>query len=443
MSERDPGFHLGQRRPPGRGGAEDTHAPGAHASGPHASAAHAPADGRACRNGRLGARQNGFEDTEEVLRRLLRDTVSELEPSPDSLTQLRLAVPARRRRRRQLVVGVAASVVLLGVGAPLMVHTAATAGGDGGTLNAGGGSDLGEDDVGGTGGLDGTGLHDAGGATQPPLGEDAGGGEGESDTPSGGAETTEGASESGTTDILPAASDPCTRSQLGEAETVAQEPDASGQIYGAFRLVNVSSESCVVAGSGELAALPYGGTTTADVQVVQNVEGGAATALPEPVEPDTVLLLTPGTGFEVRFAYVPETGAVGGGCTQSGSTDEPTTDPTEPSSGTGEPTRATVDDGTGSPDPAAETGGGAGGSVGTPDGGGTGDSSAGANGDPDSGAAGGGGDTGDNGGSEPTVDSGVVLEYIPAAGEPGAQVTLPGVCSGTVYHTGVLQTSAS
>ncbi|MGP3966491.1 hypothetical protein [Streptomyces sp. 6N223] len=395
----------------------------------------------------------GPEDAEETLRRLLRETVSPIEPSPDSLTQLQLAVPARQRRRRQLLVGAVASVVLLGVGMPLTIRTAASVGEGGGDSTAHG--DHGEFPVGvnsgGDGGAsDGTGSDDSSGQTHDPETEDGGGpgGGSQDDGGTGGETATEGTEPS--EEPTESASSVCSREMLGEAETITHEPDDAGQIYGAFRLVNVSDEACLIDGSGEMDVAPLGDATTigTDVQVVEQTDDVQATALPAPEEAVEQLVLDPGAAYEVMFAYVPEDGSTGGGCVQSGPTDEPTPDPTEPSSGTGEPTSGTdaggTSEGTGD-EPAGEADGGTGGTGGT--GGDTGSGS-------DTGAGGGsagevGGETGDDtgggdsggggGGGEDDRDNGVVLVYTPDAGEPpAAEVELPGVCSGTVYRTDAL-----
>jgi hypothetical protein len=237
----------------------------------------------------------------------------------------------------------------------------------------------------------------------------------------------------------------CTREQLGDAETLTGEPDSAGQIYGAFRLVNVSDQPCLVDGSGQMDVVPIDAAVTdeADVEVLDPGEGEQlATALPEPEATEEELLLEPGSAFEVQFAYVPEDGSTGGGCVQSGPTDEPSPDPTEPSSGTGDPTTGTdaggTSDGTGdTPDGEADggtsgsTSGGTSGGTSNGAGNGTGETSGETGGDAD-------GDTGGGGG---TNDGGVVLVYTPDAGEPpAAEIELPGICSGTVYRTDALPT---
>jgi hypothetical protein len=227
----------------------------------------------------------------------------------------------------------------------------------------------------------------------------------------------------------------CTREQLGDAETVTEEPDSAGQIYGAFRLANVSDQPCLIEDGGDMVALPIGepATVGSDVQVVEATEEAQATALPEPEEAVEQLVLEPGAAYEVQFAYVPEDGSTGGGCVQSGPTDEPSDDPTEPSSGTDEPTTqaetGSTTDSTGD-EPTGETDGSTGGATSN----GTGETS---------GETGGDADGGDDGGGE-TTDGGVVLQYTPEAGEPpAAEVTLPGICSGTVYRTDALPTETS
>ncbi len=376
------------------------------------------------------------DDPEEILRRLLRDTVQPIEPSPDSLEHLRVAVPARRRRHRQLLLGAAASVVLLGVGMPLMVTSAARLGaGEGEAVGADEHGYLAEDGTVVDGGSPGEpDTYDSGGAetASPEDGADSGTG-GESSSPGGDDQSSAG-DELEDWESFGAASPTCTRSQLGNAETVMHEPDAEGRIYGAIRMDNVSDEACRIDGTGELVALPLGATDSADVQIIDRTEGDRAEGLPTPDESYQELILPPGTGYEVQFAYVPEAESASGGCVQS----DPSPDPTEPVVGTDDP--ATVSD-------TGDTGGTAEGSEG--DNSGTGDTGdSGDNGDngTSEGDSGDNGDNGDNGqggttdGGTGETDEGVMLRYTPAAGEPeAAQLNLAGVCTGTVYRTGVLE----
>ncbi|MEO3752659.1 hypothetical protein [Streptomyces sp. B6B3] len=381
---------------------------------------------------------NEQDDGEEILRRLLRDTVRPIEPSPDSLEHLRVAVPARRRRHRQLLLGAAASVVLLGVGMPLMVTSAARlSGGEGEAVGADEHGYLGENGTVVEGNSpDEPDMYDTGGGETPYPEQSADGGTGdESSTPGGGDQSGDG-DVMDSWESLGATSPTCTRSQLGDAETVTHEPDAEGRIYGAIRMANISDEACRIDGTGELVALPLGETDSADVQIIDRTEGDRAEGLPTPDESYQELILAPGTGYEVQFAYVPEAEAGSGGCTVS----DPSTDPTEPVVGTDEP--AALSD-------AGDTGGTAEGSEGdnSGTGGDTGDNGENGNGGDSEGESGDNGDNGDGGttdGGTGETDDGVVLRYTPSAGEPeAAQVPLAGVCTGTVYRTGVLEAETS
>ncbi|MFD5316830.1 hypothetical protein [Streptomyces sp. NPDC127098] len=378
-----------------------------------------------------------------------------MEPSRGALAQLREAVPMRRRRRRRLLLGAAASVALLGVGAPVVMSAAehVRGGGGGATLDAGaeraaGGEPEGRGDAGGAD------SHPAGGDSEAPgrPGEDAenGGQPLDGDADDGHATTRDG-SEMGLT------SPTCARTQLGQARTTTESPDAEGRVYGTIRLVNVSDSPCRVTGNGELAALPVGMASTDGIQVVDRTEGDRAERLPTPDQTYEELVLPPGEAYEVRFAWVPtgqavdscavaaepvESGAEGpspnGGRSES-AVDEPTATSgagSESDSGgdTGSTTGGETTSGgetTGGGSVGGETGGGESPDTGT-DNGATTDTGGGES----PGTATGGGDTG-----SPT--DAVVLRYTPAAGQPeAAQILLEGSCSGTIYRTGVLQAPA-
>ncbi|WP_052847618.1 hypothetical protein [Streptomyces avicenniae] len=411
---------------------------------------------------------------EEALRRLLRQTMEGIahDPSAGTLDQLRHAVVTRRRRRRQLLFGAAASVALLGIGTPLVLSATGGAGGPNPR-----GTALGTDEgavVDGTheqgGDLDGPGPYPPDGlssSSSEPRPDDSG-----PDSPQGG-----GGQEADGEDPwdLGVASPTCDRGQLGRVTTDTGTPDAQGRVYGSIRMVNVSPDACRVTG-GDLFALPLGdsGLAAARVQVLDRTEGDRAPGLPAPDETREELVLPPGEAYEVRFAWVPSTGAArscevaaeptadGGLSTDLGGGSEPGSTPT------GDPTGNDPDGG----DTGGDTGGpAAGGGSGEPAaGGGSGDTGStqptdpatGGGGEGDSGGAGGG--SGDTGGTEPPVDGGgsgggdptpggsggggdssegVLLRYTPAAGEPeAAQIRLQGSCSGTIYRTGVLEAPA-
>ncbi|MFR9726355.1 hypothetical protein ACL02R_23780 [Streptomyces sp. MS19] len=413
----------------------------------------------------------GAEAGEESLRRLLRHAVDGIarEPAAGTLDHLRQAVTTRRRRRRQLLFGAAASVALLGIGTPLVLSATGGSGGPG-RQGAALGSDQGAvvegtHEQGGEPG--GPGPYPSDGRSWSSAEPRPDGSDGDSPEDGGGGQEADGDSDWD----LGIASPTCDRGQLGQVTTVTGTPDGQGRVYGSIRLVNVSADACRVTGNGELSALPLGGSfTTAQVQVLDRTEGDRAPGLPAPDETPEELVLPPGEAYEVRFAWVPSTGAARscevaaepaddgglstdlGGGSEPGSTPsgEPVgTDPDGTDGGTGEPPST---GGTGEP----ATGGGSG-ETGTteptpPSTGGTGEPPA------------TGGGTGETGGSQPPVDGGtggtdptpggtggggaessegVLLRYTPAAGGPeAAQIRLEGSCSGTVYRTGVLEAPA-
>ncbi|ONK13019.1 DUF4232 domain-containing protein [Streptomyces sp. MP131-18] len=489
MSDRDPGRRLPEDpadRPDAEAARADTppHS-GARPSGPPADGEGPQADGEGPQAGGAGG---GPLNDEDRLRELLRDVVDGIKPSTDSLDQLRQAVPARRRRKRQLLLGTAASVALLGLGAPIVVTAAA---------GSGGGSDQARDIRGGTP-LDGEDR--AGGSSDESLGRYAPGSEaplpgehaeGGIDPSLPGGAGGEGQSDGASPDpevTMGVTSPTCDRSQLGEVETVLEPPDGQGRIYGLIRLANVSDQPCRVRGNGELAALPLAQGGSADVQIVDRTEGDRATELPAPDESFEELVLPPGEAYQVQFAWVPAETSIGS-CEVDDGGDRSAPPSTGPSPSTSPAPMSTDDAGGGTrPRTTGSSGeaGGTGGTGGTADGGGqegtggttgaeqggtssgsqNGGSQNGGTGGPkpsepgtdgpstspgsDSGGSGGSGDPsgeptdGENPAEEPTgnqgADAGVLLRYTPDAGEPAAaQIRMEGTCAGTIYRTGVLQ----
>ncbi|WP_059010520.1 hypothetical protein [Streptomyces specialis] len=376
-------------------------------------------------------------DDEEALRQLLRDIVDDLEPSAASLEHLRAAVPARMRRRRQVLAGATASVAVVAVGLVLVVSAVAdvTGGDDGTTLDAGEGhaatGDLGQSDTGGElGGYPSGGLASGDDAE---AGGDSGGGEPTGEE-AGAAESTPDAWET-----MGVTSPSCDRGQLGSVQTSMSPPDAEGRVYGLIRVSNVSDQPCRVEGNGDMAALPLGAVASAaEVQIVDRTEGDGAPLLPPPDETLEQLVLPPGEAYEVRFAFVPDTGV--GSCEVEAL----------PAAGSGEePPPLAADD----PDTAVSPN-----LRRAADGGATLSDDSGSGGDTPAGSGEGGATEGGTGGvgSEPTEgpteeppgdtggttgpDEVVLLRYTPAAGEPeAAEIRLEGDCSGTIYRTGVLE----
>ncbi|SOD67721.1 hypothetical protein SAMN06297387_13321 [Streptomyces zhaozhouensis] len=493
----------GSRREPAPEPHDDHARRGRHEAEPSESSAagsaspgEPPAAGRHEAPGRREASTDVTDAEAEALRRLFRETVGDLEPGADSLENLRLAVPMRRRRRRHVLLGTAASVALLSIGAPLMASVADSDGGQDSamdTSNGGGppgswGDDTGRGDPGAPSPTDGA---------EPGRLANGGAGDGETH-PFDVGEPGEG-DPTDARETLGLTSPSCLREQLGQVAADTEPADGNGRIYGVIRMVNVSDEPCRVTGDGELAVLSDSAGGTA-VRVVDRTEGDRATRLPTPDEAHEELILPPGEGYEVRFAWVPDGGMSISGCAvaaspaeDGGSTISPQLRRNDPEASTGE--GGSGDDGgdaagadsagadgsggsdgsgdaegsgssgdvngSGDADGSESVSGGAGGSG---SGGGSGNGGSGDDGGTDEGAggvnegaggaggAGGsdpggpGGGSGDSGSTPPSDSSGsggesagVVLRYTPAAGEPeAARILLDGTCAGTVYRTGVL-----
>ena len=361
---------------------------------------------------------------EQALRLLLHDVVRNVEPSPDALDRLHRAVPARRARRRQLTAGAVAAVLVLGVATPALMQSGVVArvmdGMDGATNAA---SSQRHDEATRAGGRGGSpGGHEPGGKHT--------GGEGEDDPSK--PEDSAGPDSPATpesNDTLAPTSPSCLRSQLGDGGSNVGPADINGQVYGTFRIVNVSDSPCRVEGPDTVSATAVGGAEPSGISVVSHTPGDRAARLPDPVTEPGSIILEPGQAYVVQFAWVPREGGGPTGCRS------PEPDPT-----TGGPTGG----------PGGDPGGDPGGTGTDPGGTTTGGSTA----EPGSGDGSEGGDTveeppGDgtspqlgydtSGGGDGSVSSAVVLRYVPAAGEPRiGNVEIPNACAGTVYRTGPL-----
>lgn len=323
---------------------------------------------------------------ELALRRMLHDAVDDLAPSDGALDHLRKAVPARRARKRQALVGLAASVILLGTAVPAFVHVANTGGlsGDLTGINAGHGEEAqggtgtetgGEEGEQGTGGFSGETPGSAGtaDASQKPV------------LPGVGSASASPGATVVPADSIPATTPTCSSGQLGVDRTELGAPDTEGKVYGTFRIANVSGTECAVTGGGTVAVQAIGAADAAKISVVEHTAGDAASGLPDPASQAGALVLKPATSYEVKFAFVPsET------CPTTG---EPSPDPSPTDGASG------MTDGAGSS--TTET------QLGTADGGGT-------------------------------ADGSISVAHTPEAGAPVAETTIPNACAGTIYRTGVL-----
>ncbi|MFK0290033.1 hypothetical protein ACIQU6_06035 [Streptomyces sp. NPDC090442] len=368
-------------------------------AGDHGGADECGGAGEREANGRSAGDRDASGDAgfggEDELRRLLRSSVADLEPTPDALEQLRRAVPARRQRRRHVMVGAAAALLLGGTAVPAMVHVANFSDDPGDRpANAASSRDVTHD----TGGARGEGPTRT--STRPIGGNDATPGP---ERPSGKAD--KGAEQTGTGlgvgDDTPSpdatmdvTSPVCGREQLGKGTGTVGAADSTGRVYGAFRLVNTSNTACTVQGGGTVDLTPQGSTKADKVHVVDHTSGDEATGLPDPATTPDQLVLKPGQAYEVKFAWIPAAGGGKTGCTSPGPS--PTPDPSKAPGA--------------SPAAVATTG----------DGGGTAGQAGGGEGTPNGGAAAG----------------GVLLTHTPEAGEPvAADAKIPDACAGTVYRT--------
>ncbi|GAA2317407.1 hypothetical protein OKJ48_25685 [Streptomyces kunmingensis] len=334
-------------------------------------------------------------DDELELRRLMRLAVAEIAPSDEALDHLRRAVPARRARKRQAVVGAVAAGVFVAMAVPAVLHVANSGSSDRPSI-----AGHSEATHGGTGAgkSDGSGGKDSGGS--PSHAEDKGK-DGKKDKDKGGKEKGAGGGATGgpgPASTAAANSPVCNAADLSRAVATVGQPDASGTVYGSFRVSNGSAANCTVDSPGSVVTLAEGAADPSRVSVVDHTAGDRATGLPDPSAEQSQLILEPGMAYEVRFAWVPS-----GNCPAAGGT----------GGGTG------GNGGTVTPAP-------------TPSGDNTGSS-------PDAG-------TTDSGlsaqlGSEDTVDGSVVVSHTPEPGAPSAAATIPDACAGTVYRTGVLPAS--
>ncbi|MFI2263058.1 hypothetical protein OHU45_16920 [Streptomyces tubercidicus] len=331
---------------------------------------------------------------EDDLRRLLHSRVGDLEPAPDALDRLRRAVPARRQRRRHAVVGAAAALLLGGTSIPAMVHVAHLAGSsEERPANAAGSARP----QGGAEGAHGEGTEQAG--PQPPGKDGEQRGE---DKPAGkdkardrnGAGHGVGSGAPAPDETMDVTSPACGRDQLGKGTSTVGTADSAGRVYGAFRVVNTSGTACSVEGGGSIGLVAQGSTNADRIHVVDHTSGDEATGLPDPATTPDQLVLKPGEAYEVKFAWIPDSGGGTTGCATPGPspTPDPSKDPGQsPEAGT----------------PPGDGGGQAGGDEGPGDGG--------------------------------SASGSIVLSHTPEAGEPAAaDAKVADACAGTVYRTEAL-----
>lgn len=376
----------------------DSHAYGSHAYGSEAQAGgtgDGPGDGAGDGHGR--SHPTGGFGGEDDLRRLLQSRAGALEPSPDALDQLRRAVPARRQRRRHVVLGAAAALLLGGTSIPAMVHVANLSDSSD-RRSAGAASSRPAQGV--SGGAHGEGTEQTGpqptepGGAAPDEGKPADTGKARGKN---GAGPGAGAGSPAPDETMDVTSPVCGRDQLGQGTSTVGPADSTGRVYGTFRVVNTSAAACSVEGGGTVGLVAQGSTNPDHIHVVDHTSGDEATGLPDPATTPDQLVLKPGQAYEVKFAWIPQSGGGTSGCVSPGPspTPDPSKDPGQsPDAGT----------------PATGDGGGQAG-----------------------------GEEGAGGGGAP---GGIVLSHTPEAGEPAAaDAKVTDACAGTVYRTEALASS--
>lgn len=303
MTSSDPWDTPGTSGPPGRPGQPDV-------PGPDALDLH-----------------GGESPDEAALRELMQRAVRDLRPAPGALDHLRRAVPARRQHRRQALAGSVAALLLAGAAVPALVHAAAT----GGSTTAAPAdrtdthtSRPGED-----------GRHGALHSTADPEWDGRGrdrNGPGQPTLTNGAQDPSAHAASPSTT--VPADAPACSGDQLGNGTSKAGSPDARGQVYGWFRVANVSDSACAMPpGTGTVQVHLLSSTADpSQISVVNHTEGDPADRLPA-VEDTAPVVLAPGQAYEVAYAWVPaDTGP--GGCTTQPSSPPPSATATPTPTGT-------------------------------------------------------------------------------------------------------------
>ncbi|MFD8690808.1 hypothetical protein [Streptomyces sp. NPDC059651] len=339
---------------------------------------------------------------EAALRRMMHGAVSDLEPRDGTLDHLFRAVPARRARRRQALVGVAAAALLIGTAVPAFVHVANSEGsttaspaiaGHGEQAQGGNGEEPGA--VSGNGGGTGGDGHQSGahGVPDSTVSPSDSSGQGTDEKVTGGASDDPSASAEAAT--MPA----CSPDQLGVASASTGTAGADGTVYGTFRIANVSGTNCSVSSSGTVGFAATGAADPARIVVVRHTQGDAASGLPDPAQEEATVLLKPAMAYEVQFAWVPQDT-----CPTTGGSPSPT--PTDGAAGsTGVAAGSTTGSGTADSESGTET------QFGSEEGDGT-------------------------------TPGAVSVQHTPEPGAPVAETTIANACAGTIYRTGVLESTS-
>jgi hypothetical protein len=364
-------------------------------------------------------------DDEQAVRALLHRAVAEVQPAPDALARIRRAVPARRARYRQAWTGAAVIVALTAVAVPTLNGLGALQLSDGSAPGAaaqagteaarpGRGAEQHSSGPAMPVPVPGYGSPSAGGASATPTAA------GQSASPS---SSAPGPSAPAGATAPPSTVPACARTDLGGGTVTTGQADATGRVYGAFTVTNLSGHPCLLADPGAIGAVVSGGGGA--VQVVPHTAGDPAPDLPPPA-PDIPRLLATGAAYRMVFAWVPD--AV---CPSSGPVPQVTGSSQPSAAGASPSSAATAGAASGS---GAQPGAGRAGMA-SPASGADGGTTAGASGQPAPPAS-----PSATPAPSPAVTPGTLaLTYRPLGAAPDAvSATIGGVCGGgTVYRAAV------
>ncbi|MFI5529190.1 hypothetical protein ACIA8O_11680 [Kitasatospora sp. NPDC051853] len=243
---------------------------------------------------------SGEDQLENELRSRLHQAVARLEPDPAALPRLRQEVPRRRARHRTTWTTAAAAVLLSAAAWPTIQGVQG--------LDLSGGP-VESPTVGAAPKATGILRPSPSGTTRPvpQAPQSPGSPSPVTESPSATAapvpQTSTTATATGGPGGTPtptAVAPACTAADLGRPSVSVGQPDAAGNVYGWFRVQNVSARTCQLGGGGAVSS------DQARIRVAAHTAGGPATALPAPTS-NGPLLLAPSTAYLVRFGWVPET----------------------------------------------------------------------------------------------------------------------------------------
>jgi hypothetical protein len=270
----------------------------------------------------------------QEVRRRLHEAVADVQPAPDALERLRVAVPARRRRRRAATAGAIGLAAALIVGTPVLrtaVHTGDSTESNVGQTNATksvvgdahptsvSGDGL---TVGGAGAVGQSAAPTArsapptAGSTAAPTTTTSPSGQSTASTQPTVPATT-AATSAPATSAQPPAPPPtpaCQAVDLIGEDALLGPVGANGLAYGVLQLRSAAAKDCVVSGPGVVVVSSPPGNPVVQVSVVNHTRGDVATGLPEPAASAPGITLKRGQTYEFQFAWQPQAPREDGTC---------------------------------------------------------------------------------------------------------------------------------